>query len=206
MKDFRRPSGQGANRSGGFDRREGGDSRPSFGGGFNKYQGAKGNVRPEGQVKHQATCADCGNTCEVPFRPNGKKPVFCANCFGAKRDGGMKTFKKEFTPRSDERAPQSFSPAASAPMKDHRIDELKAQLGAISTKLDRLIDALEKKPAHTSEKAVVNGAEKKEIKAAPVAKVTPSAKTAPKKAAAAAKPAAKKPVAVKKVTKTAKKK
>lgn len=30
---------------------------------------------------HQATCDDCGNSCEVPFRPTGERPVYCSNCF-----------------------------------------------------------------------------------------------------------------------------
>jgi CxxC-x17-CxxC domain-containing protein len=34
---------------------------------------------------HKATCDECGNTCEVPFRPSNDKPVFCNNCF--KKDG-----------------------------------------------------------------------------------------------------------------------
>lgn len=33
---------------------------------------------------HKATCADCGNPCEVPFKPTGLKPIYCRNCF--KRD------------------------------------------------------------------------------------------------------------------------
>jgi len=35
----------------------------------------------------KATCAKCGNTCEVPFKPNGSKPVFCRDCF--KKDAGF---------------------------------------------------------------------------------------------------------------------
>ncbi|MBU0612459.1 hypothetical protein KKB10_00430 [Patescibacteria group bacterium] len=31
-----------------------------------------------------ATCDECGNKCEVPFRPSGGKPVLCSNCFGEK--------------------------------------------------------------------------------------------------------------------------
>lgn len=31
---------------------------------------------------HTATCDTCGNSCEVPFRPTGKKPIYCHNCFG----------------------------------------------------------------------------------------------------------------------------
>lgn len=35
-----------------------------------------------------ATCADCGSTCQVPFRPTNGKPVFCSNCFGEKKSAG----------------------------------------------------------------------------------------------------------------------
>lgn len=30
---------------------------------------------------HDAICANCGDTCEVPFVPKGKKPVYCKKCF-----------------------------------------------------------------------------------------------------------------------------
>jgi CxxC-x17-CxxC domain-containing protein len=30
---------------------------------------------------HQATCATCGKSCEVPFKPTGSKPVYCRDCF-----------------------------------------------------------------------------------------------------------------------------
>ena len=35
---------------------------------------------------HKATCADCGNECEVPFKPstdaNGAlRPVYCRDCY-----------------------------------------------------------------------------------------------------------------------------
>lgn len=38
----------------------------------------KDGVRP---MMHKATCSDCGMGCEVPFKPNGKKPILCSNCF-----------------------------------------------------------------------------------------------------------------------------
>ncbi len=169
MKDFRRQNdGQGWKN----DR------------GYTKYQGPNGPVRPEGQVKHRATCAECGNMCEVPFRPNGKKPVFCPDCFGAKRDGGYQGFKKDFAPRAENRAPAHQT---AAPAKDHRIDEIKAQLGAIGTKLDRLIAALEK-PAAKAEapaKETAKPAVKLTVKAAPkkAAKPAPAKKSKPAKAA-----------------------
>lgn len=35
---------------------------------------------------HAATCGECGNACEVPFRPSNDKPVFCNDCFMSKRN------------------------------------------------------------------------------------------------------------------------
>jgi len=32
-----------------------------------------------------ATCASCGREAQVPFRPNGMKPVYCSECFTAQR-------------------------------------------------------------------------------------------------------------------------
>ena len=33
---------------------------------------------------HKAVCSECGQDCEVPFKPTGDKPVFCSNCFRGK--------------------------------------------------------------------------------------------------------------------------
>ncbi len=30
---------------------------------------------------HKATCADCGNECEVPFKPTEGRSVYCRECF-----------------------------------------------------------------------------------------------------------------------------
>jgi len=30
----------------------------------------------------KVTCAECGRSCEVPFKPTGDKPVYCSECFG----------------------------------------------------------------------------------------------------------------------------
>ncbi|MBN1896506.1 MAG: DNA-directed RNA polymerase [Candidatus Aenigmarchaeota archaeon] len=30
---------------------------------------------------HKATCSDCGNECEVPFKPSEDRPVYCRDCF-----------------------------------------------------------------------------------------------------------------------------
>jgi CxxC-x17-CxxC domain-containing protein len=38
------------------------------------------------RTMHKATCADCGNECEVPFepkegRPKEGRPVYCRECY-----------------------------------------------------------------------------------------------------------------------------
>ena len=30
---------------------------------------------------HDATCADCGSACQVPFLPTQDRPVYCSDCF-----------------------------------------------------------------------------------------------------------------------------
>ena len=33
------------------------------------------------RTMHKATCADCGNACEVPFKPTEGKPFYCRDCY-----------------------------------------------------------------------------------------------------------------------------
>ena len=34
---------------------------------------------------HKATCYECGQECEVPFKPTEGKPVYCRECFAKKK-------------------------------------------------------------------------------------------------------------------------
>lgn len=129
MGEYRKTGGFGGGRSGGFSR--GGGDRPRFGG---------SNDRKE---MFRATCADCGNSCEVPFRPTGERPIYCRDCFpknapardqGGRGDGG---FKKSFGgDRGTFRKP-SFTPRSAAP--DTRGDDLARRMDAMNEKLDTLI-------------------------------------------------------------------
>ncbi len=65
----------------------------------------------------EATCSECGERCEVPFRPTGEKPVYCNDCFG----GGN---------REDR----------STPKKPELSNE---QLNQMNAKLDRILKDLE---------------------------------------------------------------
>jgi len=78
MKNFNRGGGFGDRKSsGGFSRRDSG------GRSFNR--GASDSSRP---AMHQAVCANCGQNCEVPFKPSGDRPVLCSNCFKGKDSQG----------------------------------------------------------------------------------------------------------------------
>ncbi len=33
----------------------------------------------------EATCAECGKTCKVPFKPSNDRPVYCSDCFANRR-------------------------------------------------------------------------------------------------------------------------
>lgn len=54
-------------------------------GGFRRGQGPKeGGFRRNQYPRemHKAVCADCGNECEVPFKPSKDRPVYCRDCYG----------------------------------------------------------------------------------------------------------------------------
>jgi CxxC-x17-CxxC domain-containing protein len=34
-----------------------------------------------GREMHKVTCSDCGKETEVPFKPDGERPVYCRDCY-----------------------------------------------------------------------------------------------------------------------------
>ena len=34
---------------------------------------------------HKAVCADCKQECEVPFKPDPSRPVYCRECYSKRR-------------------------------------------------------------------------------------------------------------------------
>jgi CxxC-x17-CxxC domain-containing protein len=104
------------------------------GGGFKK-RGFGGNSRGSGEM-FTATCAKCQKQCEVPFRPNGMKPVYCTACFGGKgdnRDNQRPFGNRDSFRRDHDRAPQAGNDA---------LNDIKTALGMINIKLDKLISAI----------------------------------------------------------------
>jgi len=63
--------------------RNSGGSRGSYGGGGGGGSyggGGYGSPRPARQM-YDAVCSACGMDTQVPFLPNGSKPVYCRACF-----------------------------------------------------------------------------------------------------------------------------
>ena len=111
------------------DRKQDGFSRPSFGGACRPD--SRGFDAPKELYK--TSCAKCQNACEVPFRPNGMKPVYCKDCFV----------------RDEERSPRDSFPKKSfggertpaRPQEDYRIGAILKELQSMNAKLEVLITA-----------------------------------------------------------------
>jgi len=102
--------------------------------------------REEGKpTMHKATCHECGRECEVPFRPNGSRPIFCSRCFD--KQGG---------PSSEKFADKSYGkPRFGGDKRKHEFDrdnalfenksaeQLKAQFAQLHAKLDKILQALD---------------------------------------------------------------
>ncbi len=110
----------------------------------------------------QATCASCGKSCEVPFRPNGKKPVYCRECF-AKNGGpsnmppqgsqGPQGSNDHFAPKRDFDRPSSRRPEFKTEFKtefkpqfsqegDRTLIDIKQRLEAMNAKLESIMQTI----------------------------------------------------------------
>jgi len=43
-----------------------------------------GEARPQREM-HEAVCAECGVTTQVPFKPRNDRPIYCRDCFANKK-------------------------------------------------------------------------------------------------------------------------
>lgn len=173
MKNFNNDRG-----SGGFKRKEWTNDRPA--------------------QLFKATCAECGKTCDVPFRPTGDKPVYCNDCFSKKRDGGdgrpsrdygaPKSFAKRDFGARDARPSYGDRPAYAdrSERPSFKPDNTGKQLSEISMKLDRLIVAMEKMSAPKALATYIP--EAKTTKAIPANAIVKASKPKTAKKKAEAKP------------------
>lgn len=81
-------------------------------------------------------CNKCHKPTQVPFRPNGTKPVYCKDCFVPDTD-------REHKPRFERRAPPMRMEHAPRIEKDPRIDDVLRRLDSIERTLEKLADGIE---------------------------------------------------------------
>ena len=74
-----KPEPRGGGRSGGY----GGNRESSYGGNRGSSYGRRDD-RP--REMFDAKCGDCGNDCQIPFKPKEDRPVYCNECFQKHRN------------------------------------------------------------------------------------------------------------------------
>jgi len=75
---------------------------------YRMFKDRQGN--DESKPLHLATCSECGEECEVPFKPDPHRPVYCRRCWGKRR---REERKKRGTP-TPRHARREGSPETSA--------------------------------------------------------------------------------------------
>ncbi len=190
-----------------------GRSSGNSGGSFNKprfenrggeRQSGRGD-RPAAEM-FTATCSSCQKSCEVPFRPNGEKPVYCSACFGKMRDDNERGGERNDF-RSDRREKPAFvksdRPAFNHGHTEERSKDLEAirlHLAKIELQLNRVLEFVnppQPKAVKAPDESVLSETEVKTIEAPKKARKPKTEKIV--KVKAVKKVAAKK--AVKKVVK-----
>jgi len=131
----------------------------------------RGGSRDRNTSMHKAKCSDCGNSCEVPFKPTSGKPVFCSDCFSSQRsdrgdrdsgrsydrkprhfDRGDKQMHKATCDECGNKCEVPFKPTGSKPIfcsdcfsgQDHggKSGGSSKQFDEINEKLDRILRAI----------------------------------------------------------------
>jgi CxxC-x17-CxxC domain-containing protein len=120
-----------------FDR---GGSRPPFRGGASGGRDFGGD-----REMFDAECAQCHKMTQVPFKPNGMKPVYCRDCFTPEGDRGERAparfEKREFAPKR---------PFEARPQTDNGMKEVKQQLETMNATLEKIALMLEKSSRATA--------------------------------------------------------
>ncbi len=114
-----------------FGDRERSFDKPRFGGRDNfgaRNSGSK--------TMFEAVCSECGDRCQVPFKPNGRKPIFCSQCF--EKQGAGSSERSFDRPRFDREDRGGFKDKSN----DALVANLKAQLDEVNSKLDKILRTL----------------------------------------------------------------
>ncbi len=127
---------------------------------------------------HQAICADCGDRCEVPFKPRGDRPIYCSSCLdkhrsrddrrggGSFRDRGDRPMFRATCDNCGKQCEVPFRPTGDKPVycsdcfgdKGSRTGrnkqsgsvngEIMAQMKAMQAKLDKILQVIAPPTVH----------------------------------------------------------
>lgn len=145
FKKGKKFGGGGGKKFGGGERSFGGDRSGSgrFGGGRDRGFGIGGDRDGSRRDMHKAVCSDCGNNCEVPFRPTGDKPIFCSGCFKSKRDGSQRDSRDGRDRGFGDRKPRpNFGERPSYQGGGKDTTNYKSQFEMLNAKLDTILKAI----------------------------------------------------------------
>ena len=53
--------------------------------GRSRYSGNRSQGQRRPVEMHKVTCSKCGKDTEVPFKPDGSRPVYCKECYQEQR-------------------------------------------------------------------------------------------------------------------------
>jgi CxxC-x17-CxxC domain-containing protein len=87
-----------------------------------------------------ATCANCGKQCEVPFRPNGNKPVLCRDCFQNNRGADSPRFEQKSYDKPRFNRDENHNRSTNAP-------DYSSQFEMLNAKVDKILALLTQIPA-----------------------------------------------------------
>ena len=110
------------------------DKKPSFRG---------NNDRGSDRELFKTNCTTCGKPCEVPFRPDGSKPVLCRDCFAKNHPADRSDFKSksDFSRGNDRGFKKPDRPLAPQPDLS-QVVALTKQVAALESKLDQVLALL----------------------------------------------------------------
>jgi CxxC-x17-CxxC domain-containing protein len=152
---------------------------------------------------YDATCTTCGKSCQVPFRPDGKKPVLCRDCFSVKNESPTNSVanRDRFTP-NEMHGRKYEKPAQMNVGMAPEFQNLVKQLAMVEEKVNNILTLIKasEKLAHEAPivPAMTATSEAAPVKVRKPKKVTPAIKKA-----AVKKKVAKKAAVAKKVAKKA---
>jgi CxxC-x17-CxxC domain-containing protein len=167
---------------------------------------------------HQAVCDECGNNCEVPFKPSSDKPIYCDNCFKNIRGESKKSDRRYSSDRDSKKRYRHkaicdscgkscevpFKPTGGKPIycnncfgdksgkniQEISYDHSSKQFDKLNKKLDQILEMLS--AAEPEKKVEAKKKPKKPKKAKKVVVKKPAAKKVSKKKPAQKKAKAKK--------------